>query len=101
MYGQKVLTGIGYLTRLSVVCKVIEVQSRIVKHFSGTAEKIALGKVIYSNGILKQPAFPLTTVFYCCQETYGTEHSLTLISLVWKEADLQECRIILLNSSEK
>ncbi len=41
---------------------VAEFRARILKHFKVTAEKIALGKVNFSNGILKQPDFSLTAV---------------------------------------
>jgi hypothetical protein len=46
-------------------------RAQILKHFKVTAEKIALGKVNFSNGILKQPDFSLTAVCYCGQETYS------------------------------
>jgi hypothetical protein len=41
--------------------------ARILKHFQVTVEKIALGKVNFSNGILKQPDFTFTAVCYCGQ----------------------------------
>jgi hypothetical protein len=40
-------------------------RARILKHFKVTAEKVDLGKVNFSSGILKQPAFPLTAVRHC------------------------------------
>ncbi len=46
-------------------------RARILKHFKVTAEKIALGEVNFSNGILSQPDFSLTAVCHCCQETYS------------------------------
>jgi hypothetical protein len=36
-----------------------------------TTESIALGKVDFSSGILKQPAFSLTAIRCCCQEAYS------------------------------
>jgi hypothetical protein len=46
-------------------------RARILKHFKVTAEKIALGKVNFSNRILKQPTFSLTANCHCGQETYS------------------------------
>ncbi len=40
--------------------------AQILKHFKVTVEKIALGKVKFSNKILKQPVFPLTAVRHHC-----------------------------------
>jgi hypothetical protein len=50
---------------------VAESRARILKHFKVTAEKIALGKVNFSNGILKQPDLSLTAVCHCGQETFS------------------------------
>jgi hypothetical protein len=47
-------------TDKEVICCVY--RARILKHFKVTAKKIALGKVNFSNGILKQPDFSLTAV---------------------------------------
>jgi hypothetical protein len=46
------------------------------------AEKIALGNVNFSNGMLKPPAFPLTAVCYCGQETYSLATRLNTALLV-------------------
>jgi hypothetical protein len=49
-------------------------RARILKHFKVTAEKIDLGKVNFSSGILKQPAFPLTAVCHyvtCLERQLG------------------------------
>jgi hypothetical protein len=40
-------------------------RARIFKHVKVTTEKIALGKVNFSNGILKQPDFSLKAVCHC------------------------------------
>jgi hypothetical protein len=56
--------------------------ARILKHFKVTAEKIALGKVNFSNGILKQPTFSLTAVCHCDQETYSLATGLNAEVLV-------------------
>jgi hypothetical protein len=53
-----------------------------MKHFKETAEKIALGKVNFSNGILKPPTFPLTAVRHCCQETYSLATGQTTAVLI-------------------
>jgi hypothetical protein len=45
------------------------IRARILKHFKVTAENITLGKVNFSNGILKQPDFSVTAVCHCGQET--------------------------------
>jgi hypothetical protein len=57
-------------------------RARILKHFKVTAEKTALGKVNFSNGILKQPDFSLTAVHRCCQETYSLATGLNATVLV-------------------
>ena len=57
-------------------------RARILKHFKVTAEKIALGKVNFSNGILKQPDFSLTAVCHCGQETYSLATGLNKAVLV-------------------
>jgi hypothetical protein len=46
------------------------------------SEKIASGNVNFSNGMLKPPAFPLTAVRYCCQETYSLATRLNTALLV-------------------
>jgi hypothetical protein len=46
-------------------------RARILKHFKVTAEKIALEKVNFSKGILKQPDISLTAVCHCGQDTYS------------------------------
>jgi hypothetical protein len=56
--------------------------ARVLKHFKVTAEKIALGKVTFSNGILKQPDFSLTAVCHCSQETYSLATGLNAAVLV-------------------
>ncbi len=57
-------------------------RARILKHLKVTAEKIALGKVNFSNGILKQPDFSLTAVCRCGQETYSLATGLNAAVLV-------------------
>jgi hypothetical protein len=57
-------------------------RARILKHFEVTAEKIALGEVSFSNGILKQPDFSLTAVCRCGQETYSLATGLNTAVLV-------------------
>jgi hypothetical protein len=56
--------------------------AQILKHFKVTAEKIALGKVNFSSGILKQPDFSLTAVCHCGQETYSLATGLNAAVLV-------------------
>jgi hypothetical protein len=47
-----------------------------------TAENVALGKVNFSNGILKQPDFSLTAVCHCGQDTYSLATGLNAAVLV-------------------
>jgi hypothetical protein len=54
----------------------------MLKHFKVTAEKIAVGKINFSNGILKQPDFSLTSVGHCGQETYSLATGLNAAGLV-------------------
>ncbi len=61
---------------------VKEFGARILTHFKVTAEKIALGKVNFSNRILKQTAFPVTAVCHCCQENYSLATGLKTAVLV-------------------
>ncbi len=56
--------------------------ARILKHFKVTAEKIAFGKVNFSNGILKQPDFSITVVCHCGNETYSLATGLNAAVLV-------------------
>jgi hypothetical protein len=57
-------------------------RARILKHLKVTSEKIALGKVNFSNGILKQPDFSLTAVCQCGQEAYSLATGLNAAVLV-------------------
>jgi hypothetical protein len=57
-------------------------RARILKYFKVTAEKIALGKVNFSNGILKLPHFSLTAVCHCGNETYSLAAGLNAAVLV-------------------
>ncbi len=57
-------------------------EPEFLKHFKVTAENIALGKVNFSNGILKQPDFSLTAVCHCGQETYSLATGLNAAVLV-------------------
>ncbi len=57
-------------------------EPEIHEHFKVTAEEIALGKVYFSNGILKQPDFSFTAVCHCGQETYSLATRLNAAVLV-------------------
>ncbi len=57
-------------------------RARILKHFKVAAEKIALGKVNFSNGILNQPDFSVIAVCHCGQETYPLATGLNAAVLV-------------------
>jgi hypothetical protein len=76
---------IFYLDTFSILCSFAlhkRTWARILKHFKVAAEKIALGKVNFSNGILKQPDFSLTAVCHCCQKTYSLSTGLNSAVLV-------------------
>jgi hypothetical protein len=67
---------------IGIYCTLyIQSRARILKHFKVTAEKIALGKVNFSCGILK-PDFSLTAVCHCGQETYSFATGLNAAVLV-------------------
>jgi hypothetical protein len=53
-----------------------------LKHFKVTAEKMAVGKVNFSNGIRKQPDFSLIAVCRYGQETYTLATGLNAAVLV-------------------
>jgi hypothetical protein len=57
-------------------------RARILKHFKVAAEKIALGKVNFSNGILKQPDFSLPAICQCGHETYSLATGLNAAVIV-------------------
>jgi hypothetical protein len=57
-------------------------RARILKHCKVTAEKMALGKVNFSKGILKQPDLSLTAVCHCGQETYSLANGLNAAVLL-------------------
>ncbi len=67
---------------MNVVFLHISFRSPNSTHFKVTAEKIALGKVNFSNGILKQPDFSLTAVSLSGQETYSLPTGLNAAVLV-------------------
>ncbi len=68
--------------QIQMSCMDPRTRARILQHFKVTAEKIALGKVNFSKGILKQPDFSLTAVCHCCQETYSLATGLNAAVLV-------------------